>query len=92
MEVHLTPSQEAFIREAVAAGRLLREEDAVREAMLLWEERERRRVEILAHVDAAAASLARGESRIIKAYKDATQLAEDIKRRGLERFSGSKVP
>ena len=41
MEVHLTHDQEAFIRQAIQTGRLLREEDAVREAMSLWEERER---------------------------------------------------
>ena len=92
MEVHLTPGQAALIREAVASGRLLREEDAAQEAMLLWEERERRRMQMNARVDSAAALLARGEDRIIKACKDVTQLAEEIRRRGSERFSGSKVP
>jgi Arc/MetJ-type ribon-helix-helix transcriptional regulator len=61
MEVHLTRDQEAFIRQAIETGRLHREEDAVQEAMSLWEERERRRLEILVAVDRAEASLARGE-------------------------------
>lgn len=39
MEVHLTDEKRAFIREALEAGRLHREEDAVKEAMSLWEER-----------------------------------------------------
>ena len=91
MEVQLTPGQRALIRDAIASGRLRSEEDAVQEAILLWEQRERRHVDIQARVGAAAASLARGEDRIIKAYKEVTQLAEDIKRRGLERFSGSKT-
>jgi Arc/MetJ-type ribon-helix-helix transcriptional regulator len=51
MEVHLTPDQEAFIRQAIETGRLQREQDAVQEAMSLWEERERRRLEILVAVD-----------------------------------------
>jgi Arc/MetJ-type ribon-helix-helix transcriptional regulator len=64
MEVRLTPDQEAFVRQGIAAGRYGSEADALAEAML-WEERERRRMEILAAVDAAEASLARGEGRII---------------------------
>jgi putative addiction module CopG family antidote len=49
MEVHLTPDQEAFIRQAVETGRFHRSEDAVAEALSLWEERERARTEILPH-------------------------------------------
>ncbi|MGD0302771.1 MAG: hypothetical protein ABSE86_37345, partial [Bryobacteraceae bacterium] len=72
MEVHLTPDQEAFIRQAIEAGRLHRKEDAVQEAMSLWEERERRRFEILASVDQAEASLARGEGRRITSHEEVT--------------------
>ena len=65
MEVQFTTDQKAFIRQAIESGRLRREEDAVKEALSLWEERERRRLEILAAVDEAEASLARGEGRVI---------------------------
>lgn len=61
MEVNLTSDQEAFIREAIQTGRLHRTEDAVQQAMLLWQERERRRLEILASVEQADVSPARGE-------------------------------
>ncbi len=47
------------MREAIESGRLRREEDAVQEALSLWEERERLRAELLAGVDEAEASLAR---------------------------------
>lgn len=47
MEVQLTPDQKAFVRQAIQTGRLHREEDAVQEALALWEERERTRAEIL---------------------------------------------
>ena len=50
MEVQLTPDQKAFVRQAIESGRLEREEDAVAQALCLWEERERRRSEILAAV------------------------------------------
>jgi len=65
MNIELTVDQKAFARQAVEAGRLGREEDAVQEALYLWEERERNRAQILAAVDRAEASLARGEGREI---------------------------
>jgi Arc/MetJ-type ribon-helix-helix transcriptional regulator len=87
MEVHFTEDQKAFIREALETGRLQREEDAVREAMMLWEERERRRMEILAAVDKAEASLARGEGRRVKSRDGSIQLASDVEKRGAARLS-----
>ena len=92
MEVHFTPDQEAFIRQALETGRLGRKEDAVQEAMSLWEERERRRLEILAAVDLAEASLARGEGRSITTHEEAARLAVDIKRRGVARLSNGQHP
>ena len=85
MELHLTPDQQAFIREAIAAGRFQREEDAVREALALWEERERARIEILAAVDAAEASLASGRGRAIT-ESSMRELAGEVKKRGRVRL------
>lgn len=87
MELHLSPDQQAFIREGIASGRLQKPEDAFEQAMSLWEERERRRMEILAAVNASEASLARGEGRRITTRDESTQLAEEIKRRGMERLA-----
>ena len=61
MQIDLTPEQQDFVRQAVESGRFERAEDAVQAALTLWVERERRRAEILAAVDAAQASIARGE-------------------------------
>jgi hypothetical protein len=49
--------------------------------MALWEARERRRLETLAAVDEAEASLARGEGRSITTHEEVTELAADVKRR-----------
>ena len=86
MEVHLTPDQKAFVRQAIEMGRFRREEDAVQEALSLWEERERRRLEILAAVDEAEASLARGEGHVIT-QDSMRELAEEVKRRGRARLA-----
>jgi putative addiction module CopG family antidote len=86
MEVHLTPDQEAFIRQAIETGRFHRAEDAVEEALSLWEERERTRAEILAAVDTAEVSLARGEGRTITP-ESMQQLADEVKQRGRAHFA-----
>jgi Arc/MetJ-type ribon-helix-helix transcriptional regulator len=80
VNVELTPDQKVLVRQAVESGRLAREEDAVLEAMAIWEERERNRLEILAMVDEAEASLARGDGRVITADSMQT-LAERTKAR-----------
>jgi putative addiction module CopG family antidote len=81
MQVDLTPDQLAFVRSAIERGRFDREEDAVREALALWERRERKRAEILAAVDEAEASLSRGEGRLLT-ESSVRALADDAKRSG----------
>jgi len=65
MKIEFTPDQKAFVRQAIQAGWLDREEDAVQEALALWEERERARSVILTAIDAAESSLAAGKGRTI---------------------------
>jgi len=55
----------------------------VQQALLLWEERERRRLEILAAVELSKASLARGEGRTVTTREESDQLVSAITRRGL---------
>jgi putative addiction module CopG family antidote len=86
MEVHFTPDQKAFVRQAIKSGRLSHEEEAVQEALFLWEQRERRRAEILAAVDAAEASVARGEGRAIT-QESMRQLGNEVKQRGRNRLA-----
>ena len=85
MEVQLTTDQKAFARRAIESGRLHSEQDAVQEALALWEERERQRTEFLLTLDEAKASLARGEGRIIT-QESMQQLAREVKERGRARL------
>jgi len=89
MEVHLTPDQKAFVRQAIESGRLNREEEAVQEALSLWEQRERARAEILAALDVAEASVARGEGRVIT-QDSMRQLADQVKQRGRKRLTAER--
>lgn len=89
MNVELTADQQAFVRQAIESGRFQTAEEAVREALSLWEERERRRAEILAAVDTAESSLARGEGRTIN-QQSMRDLAAGTKRRGRLRLSSQQ--
>jgi Arc/MetJ-type ribon-helix-helix transcriptional regulator len=89
MEVELTPDQQAFVQQAIESGRFDRAEDAVQEALLLWEGRERTRVEILAAVDRAEASLARGDGIAIT-QQSMSDLAEEVKQRGRARLAAGQ--
>ena len=89
MEVELTPDQEAFVRQAIRTGRIQRAEDAVTEALLLWEERELLRSEFLASLDDAKASIARGEGIPIT-QASMRSLADDVNRRGHERLASER--
>jgi len=85
MDVELTPDQKAFARRAIENGRLHSEQEAVQEALALWEERERQRAEFLLALDDARASLARGEGRVIT-QDSMRQLASEVKERGRARL------
>jgi len=63
--------------------------DAVKEMFSLWGERERIRAEILAAVDDAEASLARGEGRSIT-WESMRELAERVKQRGRARLAAEQ--
>jgi Arc/MetJ-type ribon-helix-helix transcriptional regulator len=91
MEIQLTPDQMAFARQAIVSGRLQAEEDVVHEALALWEERERTRIEILAAVDKAEASFARGEGRTIT-EQSMRELAGEVKKRGRARLEAAQSP
>ena len=83
MDVQFSSGQKAFVREAIASGRISNEEEAVRQALLMWEERERQRVELLGTLESARASLAGGEGRRIISETELENFADGIKRRGV---------
>jgi putative addiction module CopG family antidote len=91
MKIELTPDQQAFVRDAVASGRLRSEDDAIREALALWERRERARAEILANLTAAEAALACGEGRAIT-EESMRELAAEVKQRGRTRLATTQAP
>jgi len=83
MEVKFTPSQQALIQRAIEQGRYGSAEGAVRDAMALWEERERQRIDLTTDIGRAETELKSGW------YSDHTDdtlplLAEELKREARE--------
>ena len=87
MEVQLTEDQKAFVREAIESGRYKQEEDVLRDALSMWEERERYLLEIRADLAIAEAQFARGEGRTISSLEESRQLADEICQRGMARLA-----
>jgi Arc/MetJ-type ribon-helix-helix transcriptional regulator len=88
MEIRPTPEQEELIRQAIEEGRFESAEDAVKEALSLWEQRERDAAlaEFRATLDAAETSIGRGEGIPIT-RQSMRDLASDVKRRGRTRVA-----
>lgn len=63
----------------------------MKEALSLWEERERARAEILAAVDEAEGSLAHGGGRPVTP-ESMRQLSEEVKQRGRARLTAEDQP
>ena len=79
MQIDLTPEQDDIVRHAIAAGRIARPEDAVAEALVDWIERERQRTELIASLDEAEASIARGEGIPIETDEELDAFFDELK-------------
>lgn len=85
MEIRLTQDQQAFAQRAIQSGRVHSESEVVQEALSLWEERERQRIEFMATLGDARASVTNGEGREIT-RESMQQLSAEIKERGRARL------
>ena len=89
MDIALTPEQLDFVRHAVETGRVKDPDEAVQEALSLWVERERRRVELVAGLEMAEASLARGEG-IAVTRETMKALAHEVMERHRNNFRAER--
>lgn len=79
MQIELTPEQDDVVRHAIASGRIARPEEAVAQAMAFWVEREREMADLVASLDEADASDARGESISIENDEELDRVFDEIK-------------
>ncbi len=86
MQIQLTPEQNSFVELGIQEGRFRNSEEAVRQALALWEKRERVRVELLASLDLAEQSLDAGEGESYTA-ETLHELTRAVQQRGKARLS-----
>jgi len=84
-------NQQALIDQAIKSGRLASAEDAVKEALELWEERERARLEILSAVERSRESLRKGKGWFVRSHEESRRFAADINRTGLARLEAERA-
>jgi putative addiction module CopG family antidote len=86
MQVDLTPAQASFIDLGIQEGRFRNSEEAIREALALWEKRERARIELLASLDSAEQALDAGEGEEYT-IETLPSLVQSVRERGAARLS-----
>jgi Arc/MetJ-type ribon-helix-helix transcriptional regulator len=87
MQIQLTPAQISFVDMGIQEGRFRGPEEAVQQALALWEKRERARVELLAFLDLADQELDAGGG---ETYTTETlrQLVASVEQRGKQTLAG----
>jgi Arc/MetJ-type ribon-helix-helix transcriptional regulator len=81
MEIALTPDQQEFIQYGIEKGRFKNSREAVQQALAIWEEIERDRMELLLSLDEAETDIAAG-NYIECDEEGLKKLAEQIKQEG----------
>jgi len=81
MQVQPTPEQNSFIDLGIQEGRFRDREEAVQQALALWQKRERTRVELLGSLDLAEKSLDADEGETYVS-ENLDELVKSVKERG----------
>jgi putative addiction module CopG family antidote len=81
MQIELTPAQDSFVELGIQQGRFRNREEAVQQALALWEGRERARIELLTSLDAAEQALDGEEGETYK-EENLSSLVSAVRERG----------
>ncbi len=88
MQIELTPAQNSFVELGIQEGRFQSRDEAVRQALALWEKRERARLELLSSLDASERALDAGEGEGYSS-EDLVALVESVRKRGNANLNGN---
>jgi putative addiction module CopG family antidote len=87
MHIQLTPEQSSFVDLGIEEGRFRNSEEAVRQALALWEKQERARVELLASLDLSDQSLDSGDGETYTS-ESLDELVDSVKTHGMAKLAG----
>jgi antitoxin ParD1/3/4 len=89
MTISLSPDQDRFLQEEVAAGRFASVSDAVREAIDRLR-RDREREELRRNLSEARASLDRGDGATIRTAEELTRYLDELEERSRKRLEAER--
>jgi putative addiction module CopG family antidote len=87
MQIELTPAQNSFVELGIQEGRFRDRDEAVRQALSLWERRERERLELLSSLDSAERELDAGGGEEYSP-ENLGALVESVRKRGKASLNG----
>jgi putative addiction module CopG family antidote len=90
MQIQLSPEQSSFVELAIQEGRFREPEEAMQQALALWVERERVRLELLAEIDAGDNS-PRGDDTVLDSEDDIAAFFAGVEQRGLAELASAKL-
>ncbi len=88
MQIELTPAQNSFVELGIQEGRFQSRDEAVRQALALWEKRERERLELMGSLDSAERALDAGEGEEFSP-ETLGGLVESVRKRGSANLNGA---
>lgn len=90
MQIQLSPEQRSFVEMGIQQGRFRDPEEAMQEALSLWIERERVRLELLAEIEAGDDS-PRENDTVLDTDEEIADFLTDVEQRGLAKLSSGKL-
>ena len=90
MQIQLSPEQRSFVEMGIQQGRFRDPEEAMQEALSLWIERERVRLELLAEIEAGDDS-PRENDTVLDSDEEIADFLAGVEQRGLVRLSSGKL-
>ena len=90
MQIQLSPEQSSFVELGIQQGRFRDPEEAMQQALSLWIERERLRLELLAEIEAGDNS-PRENDTILDSDEEIADFLTGVEQRGLAKLSSGKL-
>ena len=87
MEIELTPEQDALVQQTMQKGFYRSPQEVIKAALVLWEEHERARLELVEALQEGEDSAARDGWIELDSDEEIAEFFEDVKRRGRARLA-----
>ena len=88
MQIELSPEQSSFVDLGIQEGRFRNPEEAMQQALALWVNRERARIELLASIEAGDDS-PREDDIVLDSEEEIAEFFAGVEKRGLAKLAAA---